>query len=371
MKPSPLISIFIPVFNSEEYIQQAISSVLAQTYLNYELIIVNDASTDRTADVIEMYRHHPRVKIFHNATNLGVAKNWNRGVELCQGDFITRLNADDLLAPDYVEQVLAVFEKEPHVSMVFSGAHLIYNNHNIIELPYRQSWVRRGTTFLQDLLCRCPIRASSVCVRRRTYDKLGAVIENMDIHEDWEMWVRIAKNGTVGYISKPLIYYRVLNPEGCTSQAIIKARSPVACTIWLDNLSRSQLPYNLSEKEIGWLRQGMYDIVMFFAVFALEANLPESVAKHLQFAQTLLPPKARGTMQARLYARAAEIHFMETNLSMYGWRMFLQSMKYSLPPLDYPKYFKLWARAIFGNRIFNFVRERTVARRKFPYGYEN
>lgn len=368
MSATPLVSVFIPTYNDENFVQQAIDSVLAQKFSNYELIIINDASTDRTAEIINQYRHQPQVRIYHNKNNLGVAANWNFGVSLCRGDFVVRLNADDFFAPDYLEKVIAVFQQYPETDMVFTGVNLLNNDKLAQELPYKESWIRPGLLFLPEILHVCCIRASSVCVKRRCFERWGGVIEEMDVHEDWELWVRIAANGQVGYIAEPLTYYRVLNPDGCTSQAIVNAYSPVACQIWLSRLAENKLPYQLKADELAFLKQGMYDLIMTFAVFAMESGLTESVQKHLAFAKKLLPPNSKGSMQARLYTRAAEIYFMHGGNHLKGWRFLLQALKFGLPPhQENHKNLKLWARAFFGKRIFEFVRDHTITRRKFPY----
>ncbi len=365
----PLVSVFIPAYNAEKTIRQAIESVLAQTYPNYRLLILDDASTDGTADIINRYAVHSQVTIHHHPENLGVTRNWNRGLALCQGELVARLDADDYYAPDYLAQVVTLFQKFPETGLVFTGANLL-SDRSVVELPYPESWVKRGRDFLPDLLRRCPIRASSVCVRQSFYQQLGGVIEEMpNIHEDWEMWVRIAATGNVGYIAKPLVYYRLLNPSGCTSSAIKNARSPAACAIWLNRLAEGSLPYQLTAAELSLLKQGMLELVLAFAAFALEAGYEDSVQKHLDFARTLLPASTTDNgMQARLYARAAEVFLMEGDRRQKGWQYLLKSMRYRCPPVELGRFLKLWARALLGNTLFNFVRSQTVARKSYSVG---
>lgn len=363
----PLVSIFIPAFNAEASIQQSINSVLRQSYKQYELIIINDASTDRTAELIEGYRDHPQVKIYHNSTNLGVGRNWNLGISLCQGDFIVRLDADDFYTPTYLEEVMAVFNTQPEVDMVFTAVNLLYTHGEMTLFPYRESWVSYGQDFLPDLLRVCHVRSPSACVKRSCYERSGPIIETMDIHEDWEMWVRITTTGYVGYVAKPLANIRMLNTNGCTNRAIIQARSPVSCAIWLDYLTQERLPYQLTPQQLTWLKQGMYNQIMAFAVIAMENGLSESVEKHLAFARAILPAGTRGSMQARLYARAAEIYFMNGGHHLKGWQFLLKSLRLGWLTVEQNRKLKLWARAIFGKEIFEFVRKHTVVRWKFPY----
>ena len=368
-----MLSIFIPVYNAEKTVQQAIDSVLAQTYPNYELLLIDDASTDGTTPIINQYRDHPQVKIYCNPKNLGVTGNWNRGISLCQGDFIARLDADDYYAPDYLERVITAFKHTSAPDMVFTGANLIFDNGETrTELPYKNSCFKTGTAFLPEVVRYCPVRASSVCVKRHCYKSLGGVRDDLALHHDWEFWVRMAAMGNcIGYIAEPLTHYRVLNFAGCTSTAIVEATSPADCAIWLKCLEAGQLPYQLTDDELQLLKQGMYDIVMMFAAFAMERNERESVEKHLAFARKLLPPGANGSMKARLYARAAEICFMEGSQHLQGWRFLLQSLGSGSLPREENKHLKLLARALFGKTIFEFVRNQTSAGSRFPYSYKS
>lgn len=368
MSINPLVSIFIPAYNAEIFVRHAIDSVLSQTYSNFELIIIDDASTDDTGTIIDSYRDCPQVRIYHNSTNLGVARNWNLGVTLCRGDFIVRLDADDFYRADFLEKILDVFQQYPETEMVFTGVNLIYGDGSTTAvLPYQDSWVSPGTDFLPDLLRICHVRSPAACVKRTCYERLGGVIDEMRVHEDWEFWVRVTANCQIGYISEPLTNVRVLNFNGCTNQAIIHARSPVACKIWLEHLANQSVPYQLNEQQLAWLKRGMYDQLMAFAVMAMESGLTGSVEKHLAFAQKLLPPGTNSSMRARLYARAAEVYFMHGDNHLKGWRFLLKSLRSGLLIMDQNRTLKLWARAFFGKNIFEFVRTHTVVRRKFPY----
>lgn len=367
MTNDPLVSIFIPAYNAENFVQQTIESVLGQTYLNYELVVVNDASTDQTGEIINRYQNHPQVRIYHNPANLGVASNWNRGISLCRGDFIIRLDADDFYEPDYLQKVMALFKKYPEVGLVFTGATLFYQNgRQRADLPYKDSWVMPGRVFLPDLLRISRVWSPTVCARRACYERLGQVIPEMTVHEDWELWVRFVANNHVGYLAETAVNIRLLNPAGCTNTAIIKATSPAACRIWLDKLAAGELPYRLNSTEQKLLYQGMRDIVMTFAVFALENNLTASVKKHLEFAQSLLPENERDSIEARLYIRAAEIYFIEGGHHLKGWKFLLRSLKYGFPFSNAFRQPKFWARALLGKTIFEFLREYIVVRHRFP-----
>jgi glycosyltransferase involved in cell wall biosynthesis len=354
MDDSPLVSVFIPVYNAEPFVAQAIESVLAQTYPHYELIVVNDASTDGTAEVIARYQDHPRVRIHHNPANLGMAPNWNVSLSLCRGDLVARLDADDFYAPGFLEQVVPIFQRYPDVGMVFTGAKVFWPFSKMTkELPYRHSWVRAGRDFLPQLLRSCGVRSPTVCVRRMCYQQLGVFIDELRIHPDWEMWVRIAANYDVGYLARSLAYYRVLTPGSCTAQAISDGRSIDDCRLWLNLLAQDSLPYRLNSSELSLLKEGMHDLIMALAVYAMDEGLTESVQRYLSFAETLLPGGTKGSPYARLYTWAAAVYLAERRGQAKACYFLLKSLSYGLPHQEWWRVFKIGINKVMHQRGYS------------------
>ncbi len=112
----PKISVVLPVYNSEKYIAEAVQSILDQTFTDFELLIINDASTDGTLQILESFKDD-RLKIINNPTNLKVVKSLNKGLELAQGEFIARMDADDIAYPQRFEKQIAYFKKYPQVDV--------------------------------------------------------------------------------------------------------------------------------------------------------------------------------------------------------------------------------------------------------------
>src|SRR5665647_1154917 len=103
MKDSPLVSVIMPVFNAENYLDEAIVSILVQTYNNFEFIIINDASTDRSMEIIKSY-HDNRIHIISNNKNLGNYKSRNSGYRISKGKYIAVMDADDIAFPNRIER---------------------------------------------------------------------------------------------------------------------------------------------------------------------------------------------------------------------------------------------------------------------------
>ena len=130
MKSSPIISVCIPVFNGEKYILESINSVLDQKFTDYELVIVDNCSTDNTANIIKNI-NQDKIRYIKNKKNIGSINNFNKCIKEAKGDFFLLLPHDDLLLPDCLEKCLNKFEN-PNVGLVYSSIRAIDKNGNII-----------------------------------------------------------------------------------------------------------------------------------------------------------------------------------------------------------------------------------------------
>ncbi len=131
---TPCVSIGMPVYNGEDYLAAAIESILTQTFSDFELIISDNASTDRTADICRAYAaSDPRVRYVRNGTNLGAARNYNQVVELARGRYFKWASHDDVCAPQLLERCVAVLEREPGVVLCYARTQFIDEEGQAIE----------------------------------------------------------------------------------------------------------------------------------------------------------------------------------------------------------------------------------------------
>ena len=132
---SPRVSIGIPVYNGENYLEEAIECLLAQTYLDYEIIISDNGSTDRTNEICLKYASdNPKIRYIHNETNLGAAPNYMKVLELSKGEYFKWAAHDDLIAPTFIEKSVEILDKMPDVILCFSNAKIIDENGMVIEV---------------------------------------------------------------------------------------------------------------------------------------------------------------------------------------------------------------------------------------------
>lgn len=123
---SPRLSIGLPVFNGDDFLEEAIVSILSQTYSDFELIISDNASTDGTEDLCRAYAvRDSRIKYFRNPKNIGATQNWYRVFELSSGEYFASAAHDDLYAPDYMEKCIAVLDQDPSIAVCYSKTRII------------------------------------------------------------------------------------------------------------------------------------------------------------------------------------------------------------------------------------------------------
>src|SRR5688500_17483902 len=129
-----LVSVFVPAYNVGKYLSATIQSVMDQTFTDWELIILDDASVDNTFSIGESWAlKDTRVRLFRNEQNLGMLKNWNKGIELCTAPFFVKLDGDDLWHPEMLERSLAILNQDQDVALVFSRFVNIDENGDEIE----------------------------------------------------------------------------------------------------------------------------------------------------------------------------------------------------------------------------------------------
>jgi glycosyltransferase involved in cell wall biosynthesis len=200
----PRVSVVIPSFNYAHFIGQAIQSVIDQTFTDWELHIIDDASTDGTEQAVRPFLPDARVH-FRRISHSGVAIAKNVGVEGSRAPLIAFLDADDFWFPRKLERQIALFDADPGVGLVYSRRILI-NEHGR-PLHYAQPDLHRGRV-LGHLLRTNFICQSSAVVRRGVFQSATGFDPRCPPVEDYDLWLRIARQHAVDYVDEPLVAYR-------------------------------------------------------------------------------------------------------------------------------------------------------------------
>ena len=199
----PTVSAIIPAYNQGHYLGKAIQSVLDQTFADFEIIVVDDGSTDDTRAVARSFAD-PRVRYVYQQ-NAGLSAARNTGIRYAEGSFLTFLDSDDLFLPEKLAILLAKFAAEPELGFCAGQAILIdENDHRIGEI-----FDKRLPADSVQLLLGNPLHVGSVMVRREWQERVGFFDETLRSYEDWDMWLRLALAGCrMGWVDKPVSLYR-------------------------------------------------------------------------------------------------------------------------------------------------------------------
>ncbi len=203
--PTPILSIIIPTYNAEKFISQAIQSILDQTYNNFELIIINDASTDNTKSIIETF-DDSRIKYFENEKNEGIVFSRNKGLKLARGEYIGMLDADDIVYPEKFKLQIDFLEKNKDFGMVGSWARFIDENGKYLT----GSWKLKASPKMipSIMLFKNYFLQSAVLYRRECIGSFSFK-EGFEIGEDYLIWYEILKKWKAWNLQQYLLDYRV------------------------------------------------------------------------------------------------------------------------------------------------------------------
>lgn len=198
-----LVSIIIPLYNSEKYIEETIKSVLDQTYKNWEMLIIDDCSTDNGAEIVKKYQDDKRIKYFKLDINSGAAVCRNKGIELSNGEYIAFLDSDDLWKKEKLEKQIR-FMKENNYSISFTEYEEIDENGNKLNILIKSP--RKPVTYRRYLLTN-PIGCLTGMYNVK---KLGKVyMPLMRNREDTGFWLNILKKEKAYSLNENLAFYRI------------------------------------------------------------------------------------------------------------------------------------------------------------------
>ena len=205
----PKIGIVMPFYNAENYIKQAIESILDQTYSDFELIGINDGSTDSSPQIFLDFVHKDRrLRYFGGEQNLGVTKALNFGLLVSRSEFIARMDADDVSLPTRFEEQIKLLEQERDLMVV--GTNFLSMNEDLTKVNWNNELPTDPERIKAELLTRCCVGHPTVMFRRRIIEIVGGYSEDLahKAVEDYELWLRISKSHKIKNIPKPLLKYR-------------------------------------------------------------------------------------------------------------------------------------------------------------------
>lgn len=207
----PKISVIIPTYNRAMLLSSAIDSVLSQTYEDYELIVIDDGSTDDTTEIVNKYSTDKLRYVFQENKGRSAARNY--GIKLAKGEYIAFLDSDDLFVPSKLEAQVRILDNNPCYGLVYSHANTIdENGDNLDQYSYTgnlSGWIYPDLLYIRNNVITTP----TVMVRAKALADVGGFDETMHICEDLDLWCRIARKFQVMQICQPLAIVRVRASE--------------------------------------------------------------------------------------------------------------------------------------------------------------
>ncbi|MCJ2276094.1 glycosyltransferase [Acinetobacter baumannii] len=201
-----LVSVVLPAYNAELYLKEAIDSVLSQTFTDFELIILNDGSIDRTEEIILSY-NDSRIVYVKNEKNLGLIGTLNKGINLAKGKYIARMDADDICLPERFKKQVDFLEKNNEIDLIGTNAIKINNNGDrigVINMPASDHDIKM-MLFIQSPFIHPSIMGRTTVFRSFEYEKEFYRVE------DYMLWIRMSQNSKFHNINEFLLKYRYLD----------------------------------------------------------------------------------------------------------------------------------------------------------------
>lgn len=202
----PKVSVLMPTYNSAAFLKDAIGSILSQSFNNFEFIIVDDGSTDGSSKLLDDYsKKDHRVRVIKNNGNRGIVYALNQGLKVCSGDYIARMDADDIAVKDRIKLQVATMEADKEICVL--GASLSY-----IDSFGKELGVIRHCALGKSNLSRTPLLHPTVMIRRAFMEKYGlCYLEKYRYAEDYFLWMQLSKLGKIAVLDEVLLKYRITN----------------------------------------------------------------------------------------------------------------------------------------------------------------
>lgn len=215
----PCVSVIVPNYNHAVYLRQRIDSVLKQSFKDFEIILLDDCSTDYSRDILSEYKDNPKVShiIFNEQNSGSTFKQWDKGLALARGKYIWIAESDDFAEPCFLDLAIGEFQKNEKAVLVFTGSHMVNEHGQNIEKDwdhflFRQSLITvyDGDEFIKDrmILNNSIYNASMVVFRKECYKSVPDTYKQLRYCGDWLFWAEICRQGDVVSINRKLNYFR-------------------------------------------------------------------------------------------------------------------------------------------------------------------
>lgn len=219
------VSVILPNYNHANYLEKRIKSILAQTFKDYELIILDDHSPDNSRDIIDRYsKKYPEIRVFYNEQNSGSPfLQWNKGVNLAKGEYIWIAESDDFCEPNFLETLVPILDANPRVGIAHTQSYLVDERGEILNSYlenlefifksdiWRNDFIKNGMEVCREwLIFHNPIpNASGALMRKDIYLECGGADPTMKLNGDWHFYSKVMMRSDLAFCKSELNYFRV------------------------------------------------------------------------------------------------------------------------------------------------------------------
>jgi len=206
-KNNPKVSVYIPAYNHEEYVEQAVLSIINQTFQDFELLVIDDGSTDRTPLILEQLSKQYGF-YYGRQENRGVCRTLNTLAGMAKGAYLTLCASDDFWPATRLEEQISILNNEPTVDMVHSKVSFVDSTGVVIKSPAdSRPFVNGNDQFLKFVMHRLNYSAGTVMIRKTAFDRVGDYHEGILV-EDFEWWMRACRKLNIKFVDAKWLFYR-------------------------------------------------------------------------------------------------------------------------------------------------------------------
>jgi glycosyltransferase involved in cell wall biosynthesis len=219
---APKLSVIVPNYNHAPYLRQRLDSIIRQDFQDLEVIVLDDASSDGSAEIIQTYNHYPQFRFFFNEVRSGSAfKQWKRGLEEARGEYIWFAESDDYASPDFLSNLLPMLEKDKSIGLAYCQSYLVDPKNRILgdglqwtdDLDpdrWRSDFVNDGKAEIRSYLSKKNTipNASAVLIRASTLKSIDHLDDTYGLCGDWLLWTKLLLRSNLGYVAQKLNYWR-------------------------------------------------------------------------------------------------------------------------------------------------------------------
>jgi glycosyltransferase involved in cell wall biosynthesis len=312
------VSVIVPNYNHAPYLRQRIDSVLAQTYQDMEVLILDDCSKDNSREIIKEYGVDSRITILFNEKNSGsVFKQWNKGLNWAKGEYVWIAESDDYSDPRFLEQMVTLLEKNQHVGLAFCDSWRVCKGEvtrarekwfGEFASEYENDFQCKGMEFVtrQMLFNNLIPNTSSVVFRRSIGQKSGHTDESFLLCGDWLFWINLLEHSDLAFVAEPLNYYRYHQQTArythLNNGVLIEESLRIALFILANFSVSKENKENVLNRLTGWFVETMINGIR---------NIPPKRIKNIKKLAAELNPCAT----LRLWYRQSKIQWLWLGIS--------------------------------------------------------